>query len=135
MWPFLRRDSYHPHILDSDFLREQGSILSESFVFRVEPHPVLAVGDSLRLALYDADYGEPLVVEAQVARDDGERGLWLGFTNAPSTTRMRIERRLKSLAPIESLSSPNGESQAVVMAEIVAPEPEGTAPPAESSRQ
>src|SRR5690606_26864180 len=42
---------------------------------RVAPNPALRVGQPLRIALYGSPGETPLVLSAEVARDDGERGL------------------------------------------------------------
>jgi hypothetical protein len=46
---------------------------------RVDPHPLLAVGMNLRLAVHAETREAPLTLHAVVDRDDGERGLVLRF--------------------------------------------------------
>ena len=43
---------------------------------RVEAHPALAIGDALRLAIYSASDSDPLIVDAQEVRDDGDHLVW-----------------------------------------------------------
>jgi hypothetical protein len=46
---------------------------------RVDPHPLLAVGMNLRLAVHAETREAPLILHAVVDRDEGERGLMLRF--------------------------------------------------------
>jgi hypothetical protein len=46
---------------------------------RVDPNPSLDVGDRLQLALHAGSRSEPMVVHAEVLRDDGDDGLVLRF--------------------------------------------------------
>lgn len=46
---------------------------------RIDPNPSLAVGMVLQLAVHAGSRPAPLVLHAQVSRDDGERGLVLRF--------------------------------------------------------
>jgi len=90
---------------------------------RVEAHPLIALGDQIRVGLYDAyddSTGEPLVVNAVVARDDGLRGLWLRFEATDAATLEQIELHMKTLTPIESLHMDSGEAstESVVFAAL-----------------
>jgi hypothetical protein len=87
---------------------------------RVEAHPLIALGDHIRVGLYDASAGEPLIVEAVVARDDGSLGLWLGFEATDADTLERIDRHQKTLTPIQSLHTNDGEvaAESVVFANL-----------------
>jgi hypothetical protein len=91
---------------------------------RVEAHPLIALGDQIRVGLYDAyddSTGEPMVVNAVVARDDGLRGLWLRFEATDATTLEKIELHMKTLTPIESLNTNDGEAntESVVFADLI----------------
>src|SRR5258706_192259 len=50
---------------------------------RIDPNPRLAVGMSLRLAVHAETRDQPLILNAVVDRDDGERGLVLRFRDQP----------------------------------------------------
>jgi hypothetical protein len=90
---------------------------------RVEAHPLIALGDQIRVGLYDAyddSTGEPLLVNAVVARDDGLRGLLLRFESTDAATLEQIELHIKTLTPIESLHTNDGEAdtESVVFADL-----------------
>lgn len=68
---------------------------------RIEPHPRIARGAFLRLALQPPGGAPPVLLEAEVARDDGERGLVLRFVAVSPTTRLALERMLDAAADIE----------------------------------
>ncbi len=70
---------------------------------RVEPHPELALGQRLRLALYEPSVAEPVVLEAVVARDDGGAGLALRFPDLPPDVASQLVRIVAALPAMESL--------------------------------
>jgi len=78
---------------------------------RVDPHPKLAVGDTMRLALYGFGGDAPAMVRATVVRDDGEDGLALRFDAVPPDVADRLEALVTSLPPIEPLC--DGETAAL----------------------
>jgi hypothetical protein len=86
---------------------------------RVEPHPLLRIGDRLKLALYDAGEAEPLLVEARVGRDDGRRGCGLIFENVPDDVGLRLESMVLDLPPVSALSGDDEKPAAVVVGEIL----------------
>jgi hypothetical protein len=63
---------------------------------RVDEAPGLRVGDKLRLAIHSGARSEPLVIEAEVYRDDGESGLVLTFDPEEDEAR-RLGRMLVHL--------------------------------------
>jgi hypothetical protein len=81
---------------------------------RVEPHPELALGDRLRLALYEAASSAPVLVEAVAVRDDGERGIVLRFRNVAPEAAAAIARMTES-PQIEA----GRASTSLVVAELV----------------
>jgi hypothetical protein len=85
---------------------------------RVDPHTGIAVGDSFELALYGAASEEPLIVEAVVERDDGDRGLALRFDKVDPATAARLERFVAGLPPIEPLRAVESENLGAVVSEI-----------------
>jgi hypothetical protein len=85
---------------------------------RVDPHPDLQLGDRFRLALYDASFSESVVVDAEVLRDDGERGIALRFVKTSAETVGKIGRILEQGGAIEECDVP-GEARQVTIAEVV----------------
>jgi hypothetical protein len=97
---------------------------------RVEAHPLMALGDHIRVGLYDAyddSTGEPLIVNAVVERDDGSRGLLLRFEDTDLATLEQIDRHMKTLTPIESLHTNDGDTntESVVFADLFTTEGRG----------
>ncbi|MEE9607132.1 MAG: PilZ domain-containing protein [Myxococcota bacterium] len=88
---------------------------------RVEPHPAVEVGDRLRLAIYDACSREALIVNAEVAHDDGGRGLGLHFVDSDAGLAERVEAIVAKLPSVEALDTDEGEPHGVVMAQILTP--------------
>ena len=76
---------------------------------QIDPEPRLALGDVLRLDLYGHGEIPPLRLEAWVARDDGESGLYLEFAKLWPGAPALIERLIKTLP----LVSP-GEGEMVI---------------------
>ncbi len=77
-------------------------------------------GNKLRLALFDTSQREPLILSAEVARDDGGSGLFLRFVDLSPEVTARIEDILSRLPAIESID-PHCEA-AVVPASVVSNE-------------
>jgi hypothetical protein len=84
---------------------------------RVEPHPVLAVGDRLRLAIYDASRPAPVIVEAVAIRDDAEQGLAMRFMDVEPAMAEHIERIVGTLPAVEALRG--ADSEAVFITDIL----------------
>ena len=72
----------------------------------------LALGNKLRLALFDTPQQEPLILDAEVSRDDGESGLYLRFVDLSAETTARIEEIIAQLPAIESIDS-HGDARVV----------------------
>jgi hypothetical protein len=68
----------------------------------VEPHPSLALGDPLRLAIFDTSFRVPFTVKAEVIRDDGQRGLGLRFAKPEAETSQRIGKLVSTLLASEA---------------------------------
>jgi hypothetical protein len=85
----------------------------------VEPHPLLAPGEKLHVALYGADLGEPLVVLARVVRTDGARGFGLRFEGLEPDASKRLASLVAALPSVESLAEDKTRAQGVVLGEIV----------------
>lgn len=83
---------------------------------RIAPNPALGVGQSLRIALYGSPGETPLVLSAEVARDDGERGLLLRFASVSDGARRYLDKLLDGLPVLEAGSSP---APGLVVSEIL----------------
>jgi hypothetical protein len=68
---------------------------------RIEPHPRLARGATLRVALQPPGGAPPVLVRAEVARDEGARGLVLRFVSPSTPTTAAIDRMLVAAAEVE----------------------------------
>ena len=95
----------------------QGADLSKSGL-RVDAHPALTEGAEIRLAL-PAKSGEPIVVGAQVLRDDGERGVALRFAWVEFGCEERLEELVDSLSEIQALSPDEVEEHGVVLTKLL----------------
>ena len=72
----------------------------------------LAPGNKLRLALFDTSQQEPLILSAEVSRDDGGSGLFLHFVDLSAEITARIENIVAQLPAIESID-PHGDANVV----------------------
>jgi len=77
----------------------------------------LVPGNKLRIALFDTSQQEPLILNAEVARDDGGSGLFLRFVDPSPQTAARIEGIVSRLPAVESID-PHGDAR-VIPAEVV----------------
>jgi hypothetical protein len=73
-----------------------GSNLSPAGM-RIDPEPRLGLGVTLKLDLYGHGDIPPLRLQARVARDDGEQGLYLEFQDLWPGAPALIERLIKTL--------------------------------------
>jgi hypothetical protein len=86
---------------------------------RVEPHPELALGDRVRLALYEASSSEALLLEATAQRDDRDRGMVLRFEDLSAGARDRLERMLAVLPSVEGPGAEGEPPKPLIVSEIV----------------
>ena len=86
---------------------------------RVDPQKDLAVGASLRIAIYDTARETPVVVLAKVARDDGKRGLALIFESLAPGVAEQLERLVALLPPVECLQDGETGALGTVVGEIL----------------
>jgi hypothetical protein len=68
---------------------------------RAEPHPRLARGAVVQLALQPPGGALPVMLRAEVARDDGERGLVLRFHALSTTAKRALESMLEGAPEVE----------------------------------
>ena len=86
---------------------------------RIEPHPGLAVGEAVRLALPAEPGDESIVVAARVVRDDRDHGLALRFESLGPEDRRRLSRIVASHPVIRSLESEQDAGRNLVLTRIV----------------
>jgi len=85
---------------------------------RVDAHPGLAVGHRLRLALHAGARAEPIVVDAEVQRDDGDAGLVLRFAPLDDATRDALGSQLGHL-PVLAGDGSEDDPPARILSEII----------------
>jgi PilZ domain len=83
---------------------------------RVEPNPLLRLGEDFQLAVH-VGAADPLFVTARVHRDDGERGIVLRF-HALSPDGVRLLERMVAERPVVEPGE-RGEDTALVVSEIL----------------
>ncbi len=85
---------------------------------RIDPTPGLAVGDRLKVAIHIRPDGQPLVVSAEVARDDGPEAVALRFVDLSPAARAYLEEMVLALpAIVESNNSKEGAG--LVVSEVL----------------
>jgi hypothetical protein len=85
---------------------------------RIDPTPEFATGDRLKVAVHVRPDGQPLVVSAEIARDDGPNGMALRFVDLSPAARAYLEKMVLALPSIiESNNSKEGAG--VVVSEVV----------------
>lgn len=84
---------------------------------RVEPHPEIALGDRLRIAIYEAASGAPILVDAVAIRDDGARGVVLRFRDVSAGVARELARVIEGSPQLETDDVAAGAG--VVVAELI----------------
>jgi hypothetical protein len=84
---------------------------------RVEPHPEIALGDRLRIAIYEATSGAPILVDAVAIRDDGARGVVLRFRDVSAGVACELARVIEGSPQLETDDGAAGAG--VVVAELI----------------
>jgi hypothetical protein len=85
---------------------------------RIDPTPGFAMGDRLKVAVHVRADGQPLVVSAEITRDDGPDGMALSFVDLSPAARACLDEMIGALPSIlESDSSK--EDSGVVVTEVV----------------
>jgi hypothetical protein len=69
----------------------------------VEPIPGVSLNEEFRLALYGAQREEPILVRAQVVRDEGKEGIALRFVGLDPYATQKVEKLIAALPATESL--------------------------------
>ncbi|HTO70815.1 MAG TPA: PilZ domain-containing protein [Myxococcota bacterium] len=83
---------------------------------RIEPVDSLSVGDKIALGIQISAREEPILVDAEVMRDDGENGLALRFDWIAPDSKRRVERLLETLPSIEPLQE-DARRQGTILAQ------------------
>jgi hypothetical protein len=86
---------------------------------RIQPDAGVAIGDTLRLAIEAGGRVEPVVVNAEVVRDDGERGLGLRFTWIEPGGQDRIDQVVAELPAVEGRRPDAEETGPVTLSRLV----------------
>lgn len=87
---------------------------------RVSPNDTLVPGDELLVAVHIRSRAEPLIVNARVTRDDGEKGLVLEFHDLSNESAEYL-KKMVNLLPILGVKnvSDDGEEDGLIISEIV----------------
>jgi len=86
---------------------------------RIERHPDLHVGDRFRVALHGPAPSEPIVVMAEVVRDDGAGGFGLVFEGTHNDELTELEKMVACLPDVESLEDGEIAGLGAILSEIV----------------
>lgn len=87
---------------------------------RVDPQTHLESGSRLQLAIFDTNRGEPLILHAVVARDEGLAGMVLHFVDLSADDEAHLAEMITALPSVESIGWAGCHT--VVPAGILAPE-------------
>jgi hypothetical protein len=85
---------------------------------RIDSTPGLAMGDRLKVAVHVRPDGQPLVVLAEIVRDDGPGGMALQFVDVNPSTHTYLEEMVDALPSIIE-SNGSQEGAGVVVSELV----------------
>jgi hypothetical protein len=72
---------------------------------RIARHAGLEAGSGLVLAIYGHEGASPVVLEAEVANDEGDAGLGLRFVNLRPEIRQRLQEIMDELPELEALEN------------------------------
>ena len=87
---------------------------------RVEPNDSLVPGDDLLVAVHIGARSEPMVVNARVTRDDGEKGLVLSFYDISRECENYLNKMVGRLPDLANSDNADGSTnQNVIVSEIV----------------
>lgn len=81
---------------------------------RVNPTPTLSLGDKLQVALHVSGQDTPLVLNVEVARDDGDRGLLLHFSGLSKIAESYLREVVADLPGLSSGGEGDDDSPRVV---------------------
>jgi c-di-GMP-binding flagellar brake protein YcgR len=86
---------------------------------RVERFADAEIGAQLTLAIYGPSETEPLYIDAEIMRDDDERGIALRFSNLSRETAAILEKFVACLPAVESLEDGEAASLGAVLARVL----------------
>jgi len=86
---------------------------------RVEAVSELRLGDQFRLALHGPGAIPPLIVHAEVVRDDGPDGFALTFLDVDTQTTRQIEKLVACLPEVESLERGEVGGIGAILSELI----------------
>ncbi len=86
---------------------------------RVAHDPGLSVGSRFAVALHGNSREEPLVIQAEVERDDGPSGFYLRFVDLGKQDEARLRSLLERLQPLESLRQGDPEGTGLVVSRLI----------------
>ena len=86
---------------------------------RIERIGFLKLGDRFRVALHGPVPGEPLVVHAEISRDDGDDGFALVFEGVDPATATELEKFVACLPDVESLDAGEIGGLGAILSEIM----------------
>ena len=86
---------------------------------RIARQPGLVVGQRIALGLYGTAGGAPLVVEAEIVRDHGPRGLGLVFRDVTPEQRRSLEALVDGLVPLESLGGDADTATRLIVSRVL----------------
>jgi hypothetical protein len=84
---------------------------------RVDPHPELKVGKSMRVAIHLGEGSEPVSLRARVLRDDGALGVALRFVDVSMSAAEQLRKLVNGNSRLE-VASEHGEVE-IVLTEIL----------------
>jgi hypothetical protein len=85
---------------------------------RIDPTPGLALGDRLKVAVHVRPDGQPLVVSAEITRDDGPDGMALRFVDLSSAAQRYLGEMVAAVPTIIEPDCSRGGA-GVVVSEVV----------------
>ena len=85
---------------------------------RIQHNPALSVGDQISIALYPSRREEPMILAAEVLRED-QKGLGLRFVSLTPEQQLRLDYMLEHLEPLESLADGATEGEPLVVSKLV----------------
>ncbi len=85
---------------------------------RIQRNAALSVGDRISIALYPSQREEPMILDAEVIRED-QRGLGLRFVSLSPEQKLRLDDMLEHLEPLESLADDAAEGDRLVVSKLV----------------
>lgn len=86
---------------------------------RVERFAGAEIGAQLSLAIYGPSETEPIYLDAEIVRDDDERGIALRFSNLSRETAATLEKFVVCLPAVESLEDGEAEGLGAVLTRVL----------------